>query len=183
MNKAKTNNSYLYDKVALRVAFLPEVQTVRVLDCYHGAGMIWRNVQRNTDKRLAIHGIDMSDYGTGEAVLLGDNLKVFDSLDLASYDVIDLDAYGVPAEQMIAVWPRMRSGAVIFYTFTQTMLGQLPRSMFDRLGYTASMIARCPTLFAKNGHEKFLHFISLQTLSTIVYCKHGRKFYGTVRKE
>jgi hypothetical protein len=183
MNKAKTNNSFLHDKVALRVAFLPDKPEVTVLDCYHGRGSIWNNVRRNTDKRIAVHGIDIQDYGVESIALIGDNLKIFDSLDLSRYDVVDLDAWGIPAAQFTAVWQRLRPGTIVFYTFIQNMLGLLGSSMLGQLGYTASMVARCPTLFAKNGHEKFIRFLSLHNLSTVIYCRHGRKYYGVVKKE
>lgn len=183
MSKGKTNNSFLYDKVALRICFLPDNPEITVLDCYHGTGAIWKNVQRNTDKRIKVHGIDIQDYGGDDVALIGDNLKIFDSLDLSRYDVIDLDAYGIPAKQFLAVWPRMRPGTVLFYTFIQNMLGQLGGTMLGQLGYTPAMLTKCPMLFCRDAHEKFLRFMSLQTLSTAVYCRHGRKYYGVVRKE
>lgn len=183
MNKAKTNNSFLHDKVALRLCFLPDKPDITVLDCYHGTGSIWRNVQRNTDKRLTVHGIDIQDYGGADVALIGDNLKVFDSLDLERYDVIDLDAYGIPVKQFLAVWPRLRPGTILFYTFIHSMLGKLGSTMLGQLGYSPAMLAKCQTLFCRDAHEKFLRFMSLQTLSKAVYCKHGRKYYGAVRKE
>lgn len=183
MNKAKTNNSHLYDKVALRLAFLPDTDQVTVLDCYHGTGVIWRNVQRNTEKKITVHGIDISDDDVQMPVLLGDNMKIFDSLDIRQYDVIDLDAWGIPAKQFTAIWPQVKKGAVVFYTFCQNMLGQLGMALLTSLGYAEQMIQKCPTLFAKNAHKKFISFLSCNGCCNVVYLRRGRKYYGMVRKD
>lgn len=181
MNKDKTNNSYLYDKVAIRLINLPDKEKITVLDCFHGNGLIWKNVIRNTKKKIIVNGIDISDYD--ELSLKGDNLKILDSIDVSKYDIIDLDSYGVPDKQISKIWNRLKKNTIVFYTFIQTNMGRLSNSLLMELGYTESMINKIPSLFNKKGHAKFINFLSLQPCAHVLYLNHGRKYYGMIRKE
>jgi hypothetical protein len=72
----KTDNSYLRDKVELRIRHLP-VGEVRVLDCYAGQGLIWAAVRELTGRDIKVLPVDhRSDKG--DFHLHGDNLEYLD---------------------------------------------------------------------------------------------------------
>jgi hypothetical protein len=81
------------------------VDRVKVLDAYHGSGRVWHRVAALVpDVRIDVVGIDTRNIAPG--VIQGDNRKILPTLDLTAFDLIDLDAYGVPAEQLAIVADR-----------------------------------------------------------------------------
>lgn len=129
----KTNNSYLSDKVSLRLGHLPAGKKIRVLDCYSGKGLIWKAVKKMSGRDITTLGIDVS-ADTGFR-LPGDNRAYLDTLDLSPFQVIDLDAYGVPYDQLKSIFSRGYKGHV-FVTFIQTMYGQMPVGLLEDIGFT-----------------------------------------------
>jgi hypothetical protein len=181
MNSQKTNNSFLKKKVILRLANLPDKKEIRVLDCFAGNGEIWHNVQINTDKEIIRHGIDVKEYA--EFSMIGYNLKILSSIDLSSYDIIDLDAYGVPCEQIEMALGRAKPGTIFFYTFIQSFNGILPNVLLERIGITPAMYSKCRTIFNAGGHRYFLYFLACLFIKTVVYSNVNRKYYGVFKKE
>ena len=108
--------------------------------------------------------------------LTGDNLKVMPSIDLKKFDIIDLDAYGIPYAQLQEVFKQEYKGYVIV-TAIQSMMGQLPIKMLEEIGYTKSMIKKIPTLFSSNGFEKLKNYLYLHEIKQITGYFIGRKNY------
>jgi hypothetical protein len=177
MNSPKTNNSFTAAKIYLRLKNLPEKETIKVLDCYHWKNVVWGNVKYNTTIKIDVHGIDIKEY-ENQCSLLGDNIKILPVLDLSGYDIIDLDAYGVPDKQIKIVCEKAAHGTIVFYTFIQSVLGMLPLSLLMRLGFGDEMIKKVPTLFSRDGFDKFKSFLSTLSITKTSYIKHGRKYYG-----
>jgi len=169
----KTNNSYLGNKVELRINHIPE-KTV-VLDCFGGKGLIWKAVEKITGKTVKRIGIDKIDYDTG-FFLDGDNLAFMKTIDLSKFNVIDLDAYGVPYEQLKILFERNYSG-VVFVTFIQSIFGMIPKMLLVDIGFTEKMIVRCPTLFGKRGWQYFLEWLALKGVRAVTHRSHNRKHY------
>jgi len=90
-------NSYLADKAMLRLRHLPDTDPVVVLDAFGGSGKVWQCVQANTERKIIRLAIDEKNI---PGTLKGDNRKFLPTLDLTKFHVIDLDAYGVPYEQL-----------------------------------------------------------------------------------
>lgn len=170
----KTDNSYLRDKVELRIKHLPEGD-VRVLDCYAGQGLIWAAVKELTGRDIKVLPVDhRSDKG--DFHLHGDNLEYLETLDLSKYNVIDLDAYGIPFDQIDCLARRKYSG-VVFVTAIQTVMGQMPHSLLKRLGFTEAQIEKAPTLFGKRGWEYLLQYLASIGVKKISHRSHKRKHY------
>src|SRR6516164_5028271 len=93
-----TDNSYLRDKVDLRIEHLPP-GPVSVLDCYSGKGLIWAAVKRISGRSITVLPIDKRAEKL-DFHLHGDNIHYLSTLNLSRFNVIDLDAYGVPFEQI-----------------------------------------------------------------------------------
>ena len=170
MSNHKTDNSSLRTKVAFRLNRLPTKEKITVLDCYHGSGACWRNINLHSVSKIQIHGLDIDDKDS--FVLLGDNRKVLPGLNLSRYDVIDVDSYGVPYDVLSEIFAYDGDiNATIFYTFCQTHMRQMPKGMLLELGYTDVMYQKSPTLVSKGGHDKFLHWLANNGVTHVEYIK------------
>jgi len=175
----KTNNSYLGNKIELRLAFLPEAPSV--LDCYGGAGLIWRVITERTGLKIRYVGIDKNEYGSG-FYLPGDNMAYLLAMDLSRFNVIDLDAYGVPYEQLKTLFERRYSGRV-FVTFIQSLYGKMPYGLLEEIGFSRVMIEKCPTLFGKRGWRHFLDWLAQNGVGEVVHRSNAGKHYLTFALE
>lgn len=110
--------------------------------------------------------------------LHGDNLKFLASMDISKFNVVDLDAYGVPYEQLKILFSRKpQAETIIFVTFIQSLYGSLPRGMLEDLGYSPLMIKKCPTIFYRNGFEKFKQYLAISGIGQIKHYSHEKKHY------
>jgi len=171
---AQTDNSYLADKAALRAGHLPESDEISVLDCYGGSGKVWKAVGRLVEKNIRVLPIEIKDYGWFH--LPGDNMKYLGSMDLSKFNVIDMDAYGIPYEQLKEIFDRGYKGTV-FVTFIQSIFGSVNHEMLIDVGFTKDQIKKIPTLFGKRGWEYFLEWLGLHGVEKIWHRCHARKHY------
>lgn len=183
MNKVLTDNSFLENKVKLRIRHLPGKKEIKVLDCFAGKGIIWKKIQERSKKEIKVLGIDIKNKSK-QVFLQGNNLKFLPLLNLENYDIIDLDAYGVPFSQLEIIFKKKPKKFLIFGTFNQTIYGGLPYKMLERLGYSKKMIRKCPTLFFRNGWEKFKNYLACEGISLIHYltADNNRKNYFLIKK-
>jgi len=175
MAQTKTNNSFLADKVKLRANHLPESERLRVMDCYSGSGAIWQAVKELTGRKIITLPIDTQDYGN--FYLPGDNIGYLETMDLSRFDVIDLDAYGVPYAQLKTIFQRGYAGT-IFVTFIQSVMGSIPNGLLNDVGLSTAMVEKIPTLFAKRGWDYFIQFLAQNGVSRIWHREHDRKHYA-----
>ncbi len=175
MSKVQTDNSYLGDKIALRLSMLPKKKTLKVIDAYAGRGTIWKNIQKRYPGEIKITKID-KEQKEDVFMFLGDNTKFLLSMPLHKYDVIDLDAYGVPYEQLKIIFNSKFKG-LVFVTFIQSFVGRLNDEFLQDLGYTKAMIDKCPSLFCKDGLRKLERWLSLRGVQYITIRNHSRKSY------
>ena len=145
--RTKTFNSYLADKVWLRARNMPKGE-VNVLDCFAGKGTIWRAVSLVTGREINTLPIDTTN--SEGFYLPGDNRSFLSIIDLTRFNVVDLDAYGIPYEQLKILTERKYKGCV-FVTFIQTGWGAMPWGLLTDLGFSREMIDRIPTLFAQRA--------------------------------
>jgi len=161
----KTDNSYFDLKVQLRLDCLKGKKKVKILDCFSGEGKLWGAVIKKTKVKITIIGIE-KESGKNRMSLPGDNIKYLKSIDLSQFDIIDLDAYGIPYAQLEIILNRDYKGIVIV-TAIQSMFGMLPKKMLYRLGYTKEMIEKIPILFNKNGLDKLKNYLYLYGVQLI----------------
>jgi len=165
----KDNNdaAMLHLKVTLRLQSLPDKQHLCVLDAFGGEGKLWDAVKRQApDKTFTILSIDKNAYK--KVQLQGDNMKFLMGLNLNQYDIIDLDAWGSPSKQLEYI---IRSGyhGIIHCTFIQTGYGGVGNKILNALGYSDTMIKKCPSLFNRHGFKKFLAFLALKGVKEVSY--------------
>jgi hypothetical protein len=175
----KTDHSYFEEKVKLRLDNLPDVNPVKVLDMFSGNGLIWEEIEERTGREILVLRIDRQ-RGKRGTYLVGDNLKF--NLDYGAFDVVDVDAYGVPFRQLERIFGQTPKPKRVFITFIQSQWGVLPRKMLNAIGYTDEMIKKVPTLFNRDGQGKFLRYLALRGVEKvkIAYTQDRRKNYLSV---
>jgi len=180
MSKAATDNSYFFDKVMLRINHLPEKRQINVLDAFSSTGKIWNEIKSTSEKTINVTRIDIAKRQG--VYLKGDNIKFMKMLDLSSFDVIDLDAYGVPFKQLEIIFKSKYQG-VVFVTYIQTMFGILPMDMLEKIGYKKQMVRKVKTIFTKYGMEKMKQYIAFNGVKKIWLRSEGKKNYFFFRIE
>jgi len=173
LKKVQTDNSFLSEKIKLRIENLPNKKRIRVLNAYNGDNAIWSYIQ-DIKKNISVIGIDIKK--DKKKSLIGDNIKFLMTMDLSKFDIIDLDAYGCPIDQLEILFERRYNG-IIFVTFIQSGMGNLPKKMLNRLGYTNKMIEKIPTIFSRNGFEKMKNYLSTYCVNYITCYNKNRKHY------
>lgn len=165
--KKQTDNSFFEEKVSLRIDSLAEIQKkeINVLEAFAGDGYIWKEVQRRTNKKVNILKIDVKDGKKG-VYLKGDNMKFLPLFDFSEFDIIDLDAYGSPYNQLKVVFLKEFKG-IVHCTFIQSGNGQLHKGMLFELGYTENMISKIKSVFNSNGLQKMKDYLSLHGIRQI----------------
>lgn len=166
----------------LRISGLPDGLPLRVLDLLGGNGLLWDEVRKSTGRTIEILRIDKK-AGRKGFYLIGDNRKFL--FDYGDFDVVDLDAYGCPFDQLEKVLNAPRRPKIIFLTWIQSQWGVLPRKFLETLGYTEEMINKIPTLFNRRGTEKLLDYLALRGIKTIKMYSSGDngKTYLSIRND
>jgi len=97
---------------------------------------------------------------------------------LSDYDVIDLDAYGIPFEQLDIIFKSNYKG-IVFYTFITVGFGQINNKLLNKLGFTNNMLSKIKTLFNSNAFDKFIGYLYLNGIKkTCFYTNNINKYYG-----
>jgi len=177
MGVTKVASTYLADKVALRANHLPEQSPLSVLDAYAGQGIVWNAVKKISGREIRVLPVDM-DLGTVFG-LWGDNCVYLESLDLERFDIIDLDAYGMPYEQLAILFRRHYCGYV-FVTFIQSdynPYGGTPRGLLCGVGFTQKMIEKSPVLYGRRAYQYLLEWLAIQGVKKVWHRGYIRKHY------
>jgi len=177
MSKQATDNSHIDQKVALRLTNLPDKEHIRVLDCFAGYGRVWDAVKRRSDKKIDVLAIEKRKLKERKSVYLcGDNMKFMQTFDLNVFDIIDLDDYGFPYEQLDMLFRRRYRG-IVFITFGATGGGELPHALLNELGYTNSMISKIKLLFSRDPFKKVCQYLAKHGVVDVEYVKQSNVYY------
>lgn len=131
----KTNNhpKSAAMKIALRRHLLDSIPAARVFDAFAGSGKMYREVWREA---AAYVGCDLKWYRDERSVFVCKCERVMRAIDLADYNVFDLDAYGSPwlQVQILAARRRLAPGERIGLSLTdgaglKLKLGQCPKAL------------------------------------------------------
>ena len=161
MTVIKTDNDNLSKKLAIRLFAIEklgksETEPIRVLDCFAGDGLLWHYLKKESKRCIEHVGIDtLPKRGS---FYLGDNRRYLHKLPIDDYDLIDLDAYGVPYDQMKILAKRNYQGIVVG-TFIQSVYGGLPYDMLEDVGYSRRMVRKITKLFFSKGWDKWAAFL------------------------
>lgn len=180
MNRAQIDNSHFAEKVNLRISNLPDLPEIKVLDMYSGTGRIWDAITRKSGRKIDVLGIEKKKV-PGRIYLTGDNRK-FD-FDFRQFDVVDLDAYGVPYDLLARIFERKGADLVVFVTFITGNWGNFPRSFLHDLGYPPKMVKKIPTLFRRDHKNKLFSWLADRGVRRVKYYwdSHGKKLYFCIK--
>jgi len=158
----KTDNSYSELKIDLRRFCIENTKSPKILELYAGSGYIYSQIKDLDFEILSIE----KEKNKHKTALVGDNLKFLKNFDLTKFNIIDLDAYGTPYEQLEIILNSNFKGYVLV-TYIQTVYGSLPQKMLMQLGYSKNMIKKIPTLFYRNALQKIKNYLYLHGIQLI----------------
>lgn len=178
----QTENSFLAAKIKIRLECINKVNKdkVKILDCFHASGRLYSIIEKLTNKKLDVIGIEIDKNKKSKfKVLYGDNLKYLNSINLQEFDIIDLDAFGTPVKQLEIILNKDVKCFVIF-TFIIKVFGMLNFELLNKLGYSKAMINKVPSLFCRNGFDKFKKYLTYYGISNIKYIdkQNSKKIYA-----
>jgi len=175
MSKAKTDNSFFKQKVELRLDVLNiKKSPIMVLDCFAGQNKLWDNIKLKSKKNIKVISIDHQKKSNKN--IIADNIKMLKGLDLTKFQIIDLDAYGIPFRQLKIIFSKKYKGIIVM-TYIQTMYGCLPKQLLHNLGYSDKMLKKIPTLFLKNGRDKIFEWLAKKGVKKVTGFFIKRKSY------
>lgn len=164
-------------KAALRATVLPD-RPVRVLDCYHGDGDIWDAVARVHPHAVEVVGIEIDRKRAKPGVLTGDNRRVLASMNLSRFDMIDLDAWGTPWEQLRQVSRSNFQGTVaVTWILTIALAGC---GLWQDFGVPKAWNEEVQSLFPPNVEACRLWLGHLGWDKVTYQVRSGNHFYGMV---
>lgn len=174
----KTDSSYFDEKVNLRLNHLPNKNEIKVLDCYAGYGHIWKKIREVTSNvDIEVLSIEKDRKKAEAGCIIANNIDILTNINLDYYDIVDLDAYGVPYQQLKILFNRKYKGNV-FITFIQIGVGCLPNKFLFELGFTKSMALKARAIISRNGWQLMTEWLRANGVSRIVYKQINRKVYA-----
>lgn len=164
-------------KVALRACVLPD-RPVKVLDAFHGDGDIWRLVEQLHPHDIDVVGVEKDRERARPGVLTGDNVRVLAAIKLDRFDMIDLDAWGIPWEQLRIISRAGFEGPVAV-TWINTM-GMAYCRLWEDLGVPGQWMRDVHSLFTPNV-EAARFWLGHLGWTRLASCTlQGKKLYGVV---
>jgi hypothetical protein len=136
---------------------------VTVLDAYAGSGNVWRRVEELVpDIEVMRLAVEKRKSAAEDGAIVGDNLKVLPTLDLASFDLIDLDAFGFPTAQ-IAICAEKAPNVPVVTTVIANHYAPTPKQVLKSLELPERWTARSSDyphlLFAKQRWTYWDHYL------------------------
>ena len=155
----KTDNANVESKIALRKQATDKLESLKVLDLFAGENKLWKTFECEK-----YYGVEMKK-GKGKNVN-ADNLRIIPSLDLSKFNVIDLDSYGIPFNQIELLYknPTLQKGTVIIYTAITNKMSALTEGA-KKMANIQEIYTKCRTLF--NGMALELFYGRLYQLGVV----------------
>lgn len=171
--KVDNHQAYAQEKLALRIEAirrLGEPRSIVVLDAYHGHGVMWGDVRRALpDWDIQLFRSDREQRKAG--TLRVDNARLLASLDLARFDLIDLDAYGWPIDQI----------TLCAHKAPNTMVVSTRIQGFSKMAMMPSALTRALDLHIPDGFARILlHPIREEAWDALLYqlgYRWSRRYY------
>lgn len=157
----KIDNSHLEEKLVIRREVIQKLNKpqIKVLELYAGKSVMWSILMDEFKDTVQIELFSIEkERGKNPRALQGDNLKFINGIDLNRFDVIDVDAYGIPSKQLIAIQRKQYKGWLIV-TAIQVFIGTLPKEVILANGVTNQMIKKSPALFSIKGFRYIKNFM------------------------
>lgn len=159
----KTDNKSVENKIFIRKKAIEGLDSVNVLDLFAGKNVLWGNIK--TDR---YYGVDLAvDKGKN---LYADSHKIFNSLDLRKFNVIDVDSYGISFDIFIKLLNRsdVKNGTVIFYTAITNEFTKIRNEAKKEFGFQ-QFYDKAPSLFNARAIEFFYEMLGKYGVKEVNY--------------
>lgn len=149
----KTDNFQIENKIKLRKKAVEHLKEVRVLDLFAGENRIWSQIK--TDYYFGVE----KEKGKGKNLNV-DNLRVIENLDLSKFNVIDVDSYGIPFNQVSKIFKNktLQNGTVIIFTCITNKMSGINKDCLKYYNLT-KLYKKVKTLFNKYSRNYFYGFL------------------------
>lgn len=167
----KTDNSYFEEKIKLRESLLPD-GPLKILDAYAGSGSIWKHIGKK--RGIARYTAIEKEKGKNPRAICLDNSKILPRLDLSDYNVIDLDAYGIPSSQLISILENrtLKPQTAVYVTCITYAQGTIPHEIAKYINCTPTMFQKCRGLFKDSIFDAIKALLFKHGIKEISYYEH-----------
>lgn len=149
VHSIKTDNFKIDRKIDLRKNGTKDLIELNVLDLFAGENKLWGGFDCKK-----YYGIEI-EKNKGKN-LNADNTRVIPSLDLSRFNVIDCDSYGIPFNQINAIYNNatLKPGTVIFYTAITNKMSGLNKDAINMFNLS-KIYKKCKTLLNGRSLDMF----------------------------
>lgn len=100
--------------------------------------------------------------------LYADNIRVIQSLDLSRFNVIDLDSYGIPFNQMYELFknPTLKHGTVFIFTCITNKMSALNKKCLEEFNLS-KIYKKCKVLVNGKANELFYAYLEKNGIKEI----------------
>jgi len=182
---AKTDNSKLEEKLIIRREVIDKIgkPEINVIELYAGKSVMWSILRDEYQGRVKINLLSIEkEKGKNPRAFQGDNMKFIGGIDLSRFDIVDVDAYGIPSAQLLAIRRQRYKGWVIV-TAIQSMFGALPKDVLLANGMTKAMLQKVSAIFSHGGFQYIKNFMYTLGCRSIRGFFDERKYYFYTRME
>lgn len=178
----KINNSYLEDKIIIRLENLPAKKSIKVLECFGGENKIWQEVKvRSKGIEISVDSVDKFINNNSNVTV--DTYRILPSINPNDYDIIDVDCWGSPYKALKIIFSRPgfdRSKVIIFYTKIQ-MYGLINKELFLGIGITEKQYKKSRIIFARFAEIAFDSWLYKNGYREKYEKIIGKKCYGVLK--
>lgn len=169
----KTDNDCIEDKIALRKFATQNIDKKKVLDLFAGENLLWKTIP--TER---YYGVEIEKNKGQNAH--GDNLKFIPTLNLSEYNIIDLDSYGIPFNQIYTLYANrtLKKGTVIIFTAITNKMSGVNKSCL-KIFKMERMYRKCKVLINSKAMELFYAFLEMKGVKKIKYYSKKTSFSET----
>lgn len=166
----KIDNKSIANKIFIRNEAIKNLNKVNVLDLFAGRNVLWNNIK--TDKYFGI------DIATNKGKNLNaDTRKVFDTIDLSEFNVIDCDSYGIAFDlyKKLLTNKNIKKGTVILYTLITNEFTKIQNEAKEEFNFK-NFYDKAPSLFNARAIEFFYEMLANYGISEVFFYSFRDKF-------
>lgn len=159
----KTDNKSIANKIFIRKQAIKNLKQVNVLDLFAGRNVLWNNIKK--DKYF---GIDIiNEKGKN---LNADTHKIFDSINLDEFNVIDCDSYGIAFDlyKRMLTNKKIKKGTIIIYTLITNEFTKIQNEAKKEFNFL-HFYNKAPSLFNARAIEFFYEMLSNYGIQEVNY--------------
>ena len=161
VHSIKTDNTNINKKIQLRKQATSNLKKLHVLDLFAGNNILWSEIK--TDSYF---GVDKNKRKGKN--LTADNIRIIPSLDLSRFNVIDVDSYGIPFNQIYHIFKNktLQNGTVIIFTCISNKMSSLNKKCLEVFNLN-KIYKKTKVLINAKAHELFYAYLYINGIKYI----------------